>query len=257
MQRDRARTKADGRLVAAVRARDAAAVGAALGAGADPSAVDTGGLPLLWTAVAGFDHEVAGLLVRQGADPDRPLPDGEALAVVLEALGGREHPEEEAIGLRHADHPDPRVRRAVPNRLGTPLTEAGHDCVLRPARDRDASVRSAVARSLGDGRRAPGTGAALLALARDASAEVQAAAACALAHGADRTPEVAGAPAALLGVDDRPVRLEAAHGLAARDDPRTALALALLGPPGGPEDEHDHRARAVWDWRFRNRPEGT
>ncbi|MFE4972411.1 hypothetical protein ACFRAR_09845 [Kitasatospora sp. NPDC056651] len=87
--------RADERLVAAVRARDADEVWAALGAGADPDAVGPEGLPLLWTAVAGFDHEVAGILVRWGADPDRPRPDGTTpllRAALLEALGGRATP---------------------------------------------------------------------------------------------------------------------------------------------------------------------
>ncbi|MFJ7910511.1 hypothetical protein [Kitasatospora sp. NPDC096204] len=43
--------------------------------------------------------------------------DDEVLATLLEALDGWEHPGEEAIGPRHAEHPDPRVRRAVPNLL--------------------------------------------------------------------------------------------------------------------------------------------
>jgi ankyrin repeat protein len=40
--------------------------------------------------------------------------DGEMLAKVLDALTKRDHPDQEAIGLRYASHPDPRVRREVP-----------------------------------------------------------------------------------------------------------------------------------------------
>lgn len=43
--------------------------------------------------------------------------DGEILAKVLDAFTGHDHPDQEAIGLRHAGHPDPRVRREVPYAL--------------------------------------------------------------------------------------------------------------------------------------------
>ncbi|MFG2588732.1 HEAT repeat domain-containing protein [Streptomyces sp. NPDC048438] len=67
---------ADSRLVAAVRQRDAAAVGELLAVGADPDALGEDGLPLLCAAVASYDVPVAEALVAGGADPYRRLPDG-------------------------------------------------------------------------------------------------------------------------------------------------------------------------------------
>ncbi|MEV8226537.1 HEAT repeat domain-containing protein [Streptomyces sp. NPDC079167] len=67
---------ADSRLAAAVRGRDAAAVGELLAAGSDPDALGEDGLPLLCAAVASYDVPVAEVLVAAGADPYRRLPDG-------------------------------------------------------------------------------------------------------------------------------------------------------------------------------------
>ncbi|MEU9059399.1 ankyrin repeat domain-containing protein [Streptomyces sp. NPDC048430] len=66
----------DSRLVAAVRERDAAAVGELLAAGSDPDALGEDGWPLLCAAVASYDVPVAEALVAGGADPYRRLPDG-------------------------------------------------------------------------------------------------------------------------------------------------------------------------------------
>ncbi|MQY11028.1 hypothetical protein SRB5_11420 [Streptomyces sp. RB5] len=66
----------DDRLAAAVTAKHSDAVWACLGDGADPNTPGPDGLPLLCTAVAGFDHETAEALTEGGADSDRELPDG-------------------------------------------------------------------------------------------------------------------------------------------------------------------------------------
>ncbi|MGX9889327.1 ankyrin repeat domain-containing protein [Streptomyces sp. NPDC002276] len=70
--------------------------------------------------------------------------DGEMLAKVLDAFTNRDHPGQEAIGLRHVGHPDPRVRREVPYALCTeylPRTPAGRAALLTLMRDPDAGVR--------------------------------------------------------------------------------------------------------------------
>ncbi|MFB6938157.1 hypothetical protein [Streptomyces chartreusis] len=52
------------------------------------------------------------------------------------------------------------------------------------------------------------------------------------------------------------MRLEAAYGLALRDDPRTADAIERVGPLG-PGFEHDHRASGLWWWERRHtNPDG-
>ncbi|MGW2866993.1 ankyrin repeat domain-containing protein [Kitasatospora sp. NPDC001225] len=337
---------ADGRLVAAVRARDVDAVWEVLAAGADPNACDADGPPLLWVAVNGFDHEVAGVLVDHGADPDRPLPDGTtpllravdlgSSALVGAVLGkdpalrlpadAREHllalarawyetgTEEElrrrtgAVGpaervwvteqyadveqvslggltvraghgavltglewrfrvltpvdelvaraVRHREpghvgqqavrfvlgerrsretwsaltahhrHPDPAHRRFLAAFLcDTPLLGMGHAVeyeaeetellVAWASAEPDGGVLAEVLRALG-GRECP----------EEEAVGVRRAAASVLAPSADRTPEVADALAALLDVDDRPVRLEAAYGLALR-------AWEARNPPEG------------------------
>ncbi|MEU6669251.1 HEAT repeat domain-containing protein [Streptomyces sp. NPDC046727] len=63
-------------LVAAVMAKDSRAVQARLQDGADPNTSGPDGLPLLCTAVGGFDHETAGALTDGGADSGVVLPDG-------------------------------------------------------------------------------------------------------------------------------------------------------------------------------------
>lgn len=98
--------------------------------------------------------------------------------------------------------------------------------------------------------RTPAARAALLTLLRDTDAEarlraceagMRGEAAAALASSPDRTLALSDAQAASLGEDNHIVRLEAAYGLALRDDPRTAEAIERIGPLGD-GFEHDHRA---------------
>lgn len=69
-------SNANGRLVAAVMAKDSHMVRECLQDGADPNTSGPDGLPLLCTAVDGFDHKSVDALVDYGADPDAVLPDG-------------------------------------------------------------------------------------------------------------------------------------------------------------------------------------
>ncbi|MEV5986113.1 HEAT repeat domain-containing protein [Streptomyces sp. NPDC052051] len=184
--------------------------------------------------------------------------DGEILAKVLDVFTEHDHPDQEAIGLRYADHPDPRVRREVPYALCGEC--ASHTPEARTALrglmvDPDAEVRlRACTMSLGNDDLRPEAIRALLLLTEAPDADVRGPAAAALAGSRDRTPAIADALAALLDEDDRLVRLEAAYGLAVRDDPRTAEAIERVGPLG--EDfEHDHRADALWRWKWRQKEE--
>ena len=90
---------------------------------------------------------------------------------------------------------------------------------------------------------------ALRLLNEDPDAVPRGAAVAALAGSRDGTPAVADAPAELLDDDSQLVRLEAAYGLALRDDPRTAKAIERVGPLGDGL-EHHHRASALWQWRW-------
>ena len=184
--------------------------------------------------------------------------DGEVLAKVLEAYPGDDHPDQEALGLRHANHADPRVRREVPyylHRHGVPLSPAGTTALLALARDPETAVRSAVCSALGAGRDLTSeTRNALLTLVRDPDSGVRAGAAVALSSSRDRAPVVTDAFRALLDDDDRMLRLEGAYGLAQLDDPRTEEAYERVGPLGS-GFEHDHRALGLWRWSRRNRPD--
>ncbi|WP_329557380.1 HEAT repeat domain-containing protein [Streptomyces sp. NBC_00696] len=102
-----------------------------------------------------------------------------------------------------------------------------------------------------DGDLLPEITRALLSLAEAPDADVRGEAAAALAGSPDRTPAVADALAVLLGEDNQLVRLEAAYGLALRDDPRTAEAIERVGPLGD-GFEHDPRVDGLWRWRWRN-----
>ncbi|MEU9290651.1 HEAT repeat domain-containing protein [Streptomyces sp. NPDC048275] len=180
--------------------------------------------------------------------------DSEVLAQVLDAFTWYEHPGQEAVGLRYADHPDPRVRREVPGALSAddaPFTPASKAALLTLTRDPDAEVRIRACRvGMRDDDLLPEITRALLLLAEDPDADMRGAAATALADSRDRTPAVADALAALLNEDNQLVRVEAAYGLARRDDPRTDEAIERVGPLGA-GFEHDHRAGALWWWRWR------
>jgi hypothetical protein len=180
--------------------------------------------------------------------------DGEMLAKVLDAFTERDHPDQEAIGLRYASHPDPRVRREVPCALSvdySPRTPAARAALLTLMSDPDAEVRlRACTASMRDGDLLPEITWALLLLAEAPDADVRGAAAAALAGSPDRTPVVADTLAALLGEDNQLVRLEAAYGLALRDDPRTTEAIERVGLLGK-GFEYDHRADELWRWRRR------
>ncbi|MER7701277.1 HEAT repeat domain-containing protein [Kitasatospora sp. NPDC097605] len=198
------------------------------------------------------DSRDVGLLTAWALDE----PDGRVLGKVLSALLGRRHPAEEAVGLRHADHPDPRVRREVPYLLSPERTEPGEAAtaaLLVLAGDPDAAVRVAVAEVLGTpGEFAPEVREALLRLLQDPDIDVRARAAASLSGSGDRTAVVTEALAALLDEEHRSLRLEAACALARRDDPRTEEAYARVGPLG-PGFEHDHRVSAHWQYRARKR----
>ena len=183
--------------------------------------------------------------------------DSSVLAQVIKTFNTYEHPAHEAVGLRYADHPDPRVRREVPDCFSTndaSLTTPATAALLTLARDPDSGVRRAVCEVI-----APALGLtpeprlALLTLIRDPDPDVRAAAAATLSRSRDRTPAVTEAFVALLDEEDQLLRLEGACGLARRDDPRTEEAYERVGPLG-PGFEHDHRADALWRWRMRNRP---
>ncbi|MCX5558726.1 HEAT repeat domain-containing protein [Streptomyces sp. NBC_00038] len=183
--------------------------------------------------------------------------DGEILAKVLDAFTDHDHTGQEAIGLRYADHPDPRVRREVPYALTAdhvPHTPAARAALLTLLRDPDAQVRlRACTVSMRDDDLLPEITRALLLLTEDPDTDLRGAAAAALAGSPDRTPAVADALAGLLAEDNQLVRLEAAYGLALRDDPRTGEAIERVGPLGV-GFEHDHRASALWrrSWRKEN-----
>ncbi|MER5745419.1 HEAT repeat domain-containing protein [Streptomyces sp. NPDC002225] len=89
----------------------------------------------------------------------------------------------------------------------------------------------------------------VLILAGDPDTALRGTAATGLAASPDRSPAVADALWTLLDEDDPITRLEAAYGLALRDDPRTADAIDRLGPLN--RFDPDHRANALWDWKRR------
>ncbi|MEV8455371.1 ankyrin repeat domain-containing protein [Streptomyces sp. NPDC052095] len=186
--------------------------------------------------------------------------DGAVLPHVLDAFTEYVHPGLEAIGLRYADHPDPRVRREVPAAFlgdGVPLTEAARTALSALVRDPDATVRMNACRAgAGDLALLPRITRALLILTGDPDTALRGTAAAGLAASPDRSPAVADALWTLLDEDDPITRLEAAYGLALRDDPRTAEAIDRAGPLH--RFDPDHRANALWDWKRRrtNTPAG-
>ncbi|WP_330288356.1 HEAT repeat domain-containing protein [Streptomyces sp. NBC_00576] len=180
--------------------------------------------------------------------------DSGMLAKVLDVYTEYTHEGQEAIGLRYADHPDPRVRREVPNALstyGVPLTPEARAGLLTLTRDPDIEVRVAACEAgMRDDELLPAITRALLLLAEDPDPDARSAAAVTLANSRIRTPAVADALVALLAHDNQLVRLEAAYGLSLRDDPRTGEAIDRVGPLGaGFED--DHRVSEFWRWRWR------
>ena len=183
-------------------------------------------------------------------------PDGQVLAKVLDVYAGNDDPGQEAVGLRYADDPDPRVRRAVPgclSRYQTPRSEAATTTLLAMARDPDAEVRGVIARTFAAPRDlTPAIRETLLTLVRDPDPGVRACAAESLSGSHDRTAAVTEALAALLDEEDQLLRLEAACALARRDDPRTEEAYERVGRLG-PGFEDDHRVDAHFHYRWRNR----
>ncbi|WP_409236350.1 HEAT repeat domain-containing protein [Streptomyces sp. PA5.6] len=180
--------------------------------------------------------------------------DSGVLAEVLGAFTEYEHDGLAAAGLRHAGHPDPRVRREVPYAFltndGSP-SPAGREALLALVRDPDPEVRlRACWVSGGDETLRPEATRALLPMTEDPDPAVHRRATEILAASPDRTPAVANALTAMLDSDDQLVRLEAAWGLARRDDPRTEEAYERVGPLG-PGFEHDHRPGELLHYRWR------
>ncbi|MFG2481813.1 HEAT repeat domain-containing protein [Streptomyces virginiae] len=185
--------------------------------------------------------------------------DATVLAEVLRALTEHveEHPQLEVIGLRHADHPDPRVRRKVTDCLAwhdRPLTARAAAELRALTRDPDDEVRfSAACVLLAKDEDPDGPRAVVRDLVRDPHSPLRGGAAEALAESDDRTADAAEVLLALLDTDDRVLRLVAAYGLARRDHPYTPQAYARVEELG-PIHQPDHRAFGLGDWRRRNEP---
>lgn len=187
-------------------------------------------------------------------------PDGWVLAGVLNSFAYGRHADKQAIGLRYADHPDPRVRREVPDLItgeGDPFSTAVETALLELARDADPGVRSSAAQGFHPSGESFSRASreALLTLVRDADPDVRASAAATLAWGRDRTPAVLEALVALMDEEDQALRLEAAFGLAHRGDPRAKEAYELVGPLGPEFGEHDHRVEGRWRFADRYEPD--
>ncbi|MDT0469255.1 HEAT repeat domain-containing protein [Streptomyces gibsoniae] len=238
--------------------------------------------PQAWSALAALRHHpdpvhrrflagvlwdrnfLAGIHDRQDTGQDLEFlaawaldePDGHVLAQVLNVFTNEEHAGKETLGLRYADHPDPRVRRAVPYCLssyGKPPSEAATTALLALARDPDPEVRGVTAQAFATPRDlTPAIGETLLTLIHDPDPGVRACAAESLSGSHDRTAAVTEAFVALLDEEDQLLRLEAACALAHRDDPRTDWAYERVGPLG-PEFDHDDRVAAHWRHHSRNR----
>ncbi|MFB6617534.1 HEAT repeat domain-containing protein [Streptomyces sp. NPDC056367] len=174
--------------------------------------------------------------------------DGAVLAELLWVVENEDFPGTQALGLRHARHPDPRVRRRVPELIERPLTAETVRVIRDLCRDPDGEVRARAAQMLGGEELREEDRPVLLGLLRDPDPEVVRWAASATARGYDRSPEITGALVELLDSADPDVRLSAAYGLALRDDPRTEEAYGKVEPLG-PELEGDHRSEGLWRWR--------
>lgn len=201
-----------------------------------------------------YEKESADLLVAWTALGEE---DPETLAEVLRVLSETEHQELEAVGMRHADHPDPRVRARVPDLLlswGAPppcWSPQARAALLVLAGDEDWGVRDQAGRALAaaqDGSREVTD--ALVALLRDPVAAVRGGAAEAVANRRDGTAAVADALAALLDEDEFTTRLNAAYGLLRWGDARTEEAIKRVGSLFRPGYEHDHRLSALWTWQW-------
>jgi hypothetical protein len=183
----------------------------------------------------------------------RDEPDARTLAAVLDIYTGHGHPDQQAIGLLHIGHPDPRVRAEAvfcvsPER--TARADAATSALLGLVHDPEPEVRAAVAQALAprftpDNHLAPPLRDALLLLARDATPWVRRHAAHSLACSDDRTAPTLAAFLALLDDEDTDLRLEAAWALARRDDPRAEQAYERVGPLDA-FPEYDHRLPAPW-----------
>ncbi|MFB7617222.1 HEAT repeat domain-containing protein [Kitasatospora sp. NPDC056181] len=187
-------------------------------------------------------------------------PDGEVLSAVLDVYTGRDHPDQEAIGLRYTGHPDPRVRSEAVfcvSRERTARSDAATSALLGLVHDPEPDVRASVAQAFAprftpDNRLAPAIRDALLLLVRDGTLWVRRQAAQSLAGSDDRTTPTLDAFLALLDEEDKDLRLEAAWALARRGDPRTEEAYERVGPLDA-FSEHDHRTDGLWQYRASNR----
>ncbi|MEU6210837.1 HEAT repeat domain-containing protein [Streptomyces sp. NPDC047023] len=146
------------------------------------------------------------------------------LAEVLVALGEHEDPRAQASLLRHAGHPDARVRCAV-----------AQGCIsVRPSSPSSGDARTV-----------------LLRLMTDPDPVVRKTACHTMAGGGDDDPACADALAAALDDPERLVRLAAVHGLALRDDERCVEAARRLGPPQRGSLEEEVYLGAVWRYEWR------
>ncbi|MFJ3098676.1 ankyrin repeat domain-containing protein [Streptomyces hydrogenans] len=212
--------------------------------------------PTSWNS---YEKETADLLVAWATGGE---DDPGVLAEVLLVLNETEHPRLKAVGLRHAGHPDPRVRAQVPDLVRSwdippPPLDADARAVLSAlAADEDGGVRARAGRALIVAHEgSPDFADVIVGLLGDPVADVRASVAEGVAHSADRTPAIADALAALLDEDLFDTRLNAAFGLLLRDDPRTADAIARVGAPPHPVYVHDHRLSQIWQWEWDQREE--
>ncbi|MGW3394951.1 ankyrin repeat domain-containing protein [Streptomyces hydrogenans] len=206
-----------------------------------------------------YEKETADLLVAWATGGE---DDPGVLAEVLLVLNETEHPRLKAVGLRHAGHPDPRVRAQVPDLVRSwdtpppPLDADARTVLAALAADEDGGVRAKAGRALIVAHEgSPDFADVIVGLLGDPVADVRASVAERVAHSADRTPAIADALAALLDEDLFDTRLNAAFGLLLRDDPRTADAIARVGAPPHPVYVHDHRLSQIWRWERDHREE--
>ncbi|MEV4786681.1 HEAT repeat domain-containing protein [Streptomyces tuirus] len=114
------------RLVEAVRRSDPDEIRALLDDGADPDTL-ADGLPVLCLAVAAYDTDVADALLRAGADPLRPLPDGST--PLTRAVDGGAHILVHALATSRIPLPAPA--RAELLARARRWSEAGAEAELR------------------------------------------------------------------------------------------------------------------------------